>query len=149
MGDKEITKKEEKQSENKENTDFRENCFPILHNENKLFASRVNLLLVAESLLFISYVTVLCCNTNKSIFVSYTIIFSAIFLTLFIGYVNIRASINLENLKKKIDEEYPFHKKLRDERIWGSANIVLSYFITILFLITWIVFLVIQICCSV
>ena len=127
--------------------DFKKNCFKMLYHEDKLFTTRVNLLLVAESLLFLSYVTTICCEQNIKNCISVTIGITGLIMTILIGFVNIRASSNLEELKKLIDKTYPFYKKIRKKRVFGSANIVLGWIITILFILTWVVLLALNLCC--
>ena len=132
---------------NNEKNDFKdkERCFKVLEHENKLFTTRVNLLLVAESLLFLSYVTTLG-NPQINNCVVFTIGIIGLIITFLIGFVNIRASINLEKLKETIDDIYSFHKKMRQQRVFGSANIILGWILTIVFIIAWIVLLVLNTC---
>jgi len=123
-------------------------CFKILEHEDKLFTTRVNLLLVAESLLFLAYVTTICCVENIKNCVSVIFALIGLIITIFIGFVNIRASLYLKELNESIDNVFPFYKKMRRKRIFGSANIVLGWLITFIFIIAWVVLLVLNLCCD-
>ena len=101
----------------KERNDLKKHGFDLLFHEDKLFTTRVNLLLVAESLLFISYVTSLNMELNKCI--SVVISGLGITITIFFGFVNIRASENLEKLKEEIEKIFTFYQKIRKKRVWG------------------------------
>ena len=81
------------------NKDKTDSYRALLFHEDNLFANRVNLFLVAESMLFISYVTSL---GNE--YVSTIIGILGIFLTLSIGFINIRASENINILKNEMDK---------------------------------------------
>ena len=84
--------------EGDENGDFKKYAFKLLFHENTLFTSRVNLLLVAESLLAISYVTSLTSEFAIQNEIDKHIIYIGIILTSLFGIVNIRSS---RNFKKK------------------------------------------------
>jgi len=122
-------------------------CFKMLEYEDRLFTTRVNLLLIAESLLFLSYVTTICCEQYIKNCISITIGLIGLIITILIGYVNIRAFENLKKHKETIEDIFPFYKKMRQQRMLGSANMVLSWLVTIIFVIAWIVLLVINLCC--
>jgi hypothetical protein len=120
---------------------FKKYALDFLSHENKLFTSRVNLLLVAESLLFISYVTSLTSNIAINNNVHYLLCFLGIAITILFWLINARSARNLERLKLTIDDALPFHKKLRSMRsnpkIPFSTNIALSWILSFVFLYIW------------
>ena len=117
--------------------------------EDRLFSNRVNLFLVAESMLFVSYVTALSIgNLNKC--VSVIIGGLGITITILFGIVNINASGNLDKLKEKLADEDAVYKKLRNERkerLFPSANIFLGWLLIIAFFIAWFSLLFLKFCC--
>lgn len=111
----------------------------LLH-EDTVFTNRVNFFLVAESMLFVSYGTII--NAlQPNIIVICTIAILGIIFTLAWMFVNGRQKYNLEKLKRKVEEVDPDYKDTRMGRAPGSATLVLAYILPGATLIAWIVML--------
>jgi hypothetical protein len=121
-------------------------------NEDSLFTNRINLLFVAESMLFISYFTALGIinkiPSEMKILLNYLIIFGII-SNIFFMFVLWRQSNDIGGLKNKLENLEEIEKKeknnkiskeIKESRNWGSANIILSQLLTSLFLFIWIIF---------
>lgn len=147
-----MNKREDKMNKydfnSKDVKDFTNNglCFKLLLHENELFTNRINLFLLAESLLFLSYVTTLV-NIQINNCISVLINILGIAITILFGYVIVRHANNLESLKTTIDEYFPFHKKIRGRRTGIPTNIVLSWILIFVFLITWLILFVLILNC--
>lgn len=114
--------------------------------EDELFSNRVNLFLVAESMLFISYVTSLnILALNKCISIVIGIL--GITVTVLCGFVNIRASTALNKLKDRLEETDNVYESLRKEHGQVSVNVVLGWLLTIAFFVVWISLLILNFCC--
>ena len=108
-----------------------------LRREDELFTSRLNLFLVAESLLFLSYATFLgVLNLNNLII--YEINLLGICITFIYAVVINRSAIYIDEIRGKLTDIYPNYKELKDERE-GKGN-VNNWFrsLPIVFIIAWI-----------
>lgn len=78
-------------------------------NEDSLLNSRANLLFVAESILYLGFISALQMRSNIDIIISG----SGILVTwLFISILKI-TRINLEYVKKKLRTEFPYYEKIK------------------------------------
>lgn len=95
--------------------------FDMIRNEDRLFTSRVNLLLVVESLLFLSFayfVTLIVYGlTYAQIIVIFGLFMSSIFL-----FICGRHFYDFEVLKQKYEKAFPAYKLARRSRLMGNYN---------------------------
>lgn len=111
----------------------------LLH-EDTLFTNRVNFFLVAESMLFVSYVTAInALQPNKVVI--HTIAILGVVYTIIWWFVCGRQQYNLEKLKEKVEEVDPDYKDTRIGRAPGPATFVLAHILPAVTLIAWIVML--------
>ena len=106
-----------------------------LQNENNQFTQRINLFFLAESMLFISYVTSLNIN-NISLLIPFLLIFVGTATTVFIMFVLWRQAECIQNTKNRLREIDNFYDEiinLRKEQK-GAANIVVSQLLPGIFL---------------
>ena len=143
---KEIEEKK-KLEEEKKNWNWRNLIFNELKREDGLFTSRVNLFLVAESLLFLSYIASLDVEKCDKC-VSGIIVFLGLLITIFYLIILPRHTVNIDRLKTELEKKDSLYKKMKHEiMIPGYANTTLGMALPITFLAGWIALLAIKFCC--
>ena len=122
--------------------------FKVLEREDNLFASRVNFLLVAESMLFISFVTAKAYIGNNSDLELDSLIINllGIGITILLGFVNIRHNYYIFHVRKEIDTDNIFTEYKDAKERWQKlphwpTNPILSWYLTWIFLSVWLSFL--------
>jgi Ca2+/Na+ antiporter len=130
--------------EDADNRTFERNCdrrLSRLHQEDNLFTSRINLFLVAESMMLISYITSLnlgILNKWISIMLScLAILISCVFLLILYNH-----SIHIRQLRVSLEDMYPEYKEERDKKPIVYANVFLGIILPLIFCIVWIAFLI-------
>ena len=114
-----------------------------LRREDELFTNRLNLFLVAESLLFLSFATFLgVLKLNKIIIYEMSLL--GIIITFIYAVVINRSVIYIDEIKGRLEDIYPNYLELKNERI-GKGN-VNNWFriLPIVFIITWIMLFIIK-----
>ena len=130
--DKEKNIKKEKE---KEDNNFLKFVYNYLRDEDKLFTSRVNLFIVSQSLLFISYFTYLTIEDSNK-YIGLVIISLGMVVAFLYLFIFSRHRANFDLLKKQL-EHYRYYKNIRNITIEGYANPVLGWCLPIAFLIVW------------
>ena len=115
-----------------------------LYQEDKLFANRINFLLVAESMLLVSYVTARFKDLEQ---VSWVIALLGIGFTVFLGFVNIRNNYYIYYMKKDIEKVITEYARVKNrwQKIPYPANPILSWGLTGLFLYVCLYFLILDV----
>ena len=132
--------------ENKKDKYMAELLGKNIDKEDELFTRRVNLFLVAESLFFVSYVTLLTISDlNKcNLFI---IIFLGIAVTVMYWFILSIQIENIKRLKDRLEGIDPIYKKKKREIMKpGHANTVLGIILPVVFLVAWVALLVINCC---
>jgi len=125
----------------KDSKEYGKFIMDFIYHEDRIFTSRVNLFLIAESLLILSYVTILCNNLREF---SYLLGLTGIIITSFYFKVLSGNYKILEKLKKvALDEEKdycPHYRKMkRDIYFRHRSNLILGISIPGVFLTLWII----------
>ncbi len=110
-----------------------------LHQENEIFSSRLNLLLVGESMLLVSYVSSLALNESIKSWLPYTLCFLGILITAVFWTMIIEHSKYISKLSKKIKEDFPEIGILKENPV-GAITIFLSLMIPLIFIFIWGIF---------
>lgn len=107
-----------------------------LHQENEIFSSRLNLLLVGESMLLVSYVSSLALNDSIKSWLPYTLCFLALLITAVFWAIIIEHSKYISKLAKKIKDDFPDVGILKENPV-GAITIFLSLMIPLIFICIW------------
>ena len=109
-----------------------------IHQEDNLFTSRINLFLVAESMLLISYVTSLNFSKDNDL-IGLLLIILAIALTLVFWNILNKNVDYIKQLRTNLEDAYPSYKEERDKKPITYANDLLGFVLPFVFLIVWII----------
>ena len=111
-----------------------------LHQENEIFSSRLNLLLVGESMLLVSYVSSLALNDSIKSWLPFTLCILGILITaVFWTIINDHRKYIIK-LHNKIKEEFPKVEILKENPV-STITYFLSLMIPSIFIAIWGVFL--------
>ena len=111
-----------------------------LHQENEIFSSRLNLLLVGESMLLVSYVGALSLDDSTKSWLLWTLCILGILITSVFWVIIIEHSGYISKLERKIKENFPKVGILKENPV-GTITSFLSIMIPLIFITVWGVFL--------
>ncbi|MCJ7697469.1 MAG: hypothetical protein MUO73_03965 [Thermoplasmata archaeon] len=116
--------------------DYAELVLDELCREDNLFTNRLNLFLVAESLLFLSYATFLGIDDDINIIIRIMGVIGAV-VTLIYSLILGRSIMYITELHGRLQTLYPNYQRLRNDRLGrGNVNTWL-WLLTIVFLFAW------------
>ena len=111
-----------------------------LHQENQIFSSRLNLLLVGESMLLVSYVGALSLDASTKSWLLWTLCILGIFITAVFWVIIIDHSKYIIKLHNKIKKDFPDVGILKENPV-STITFFLSIMIPLVFISVWGVFL--------
>ena len=107
-----------------------------LHQENEIFSSRLNLLLVGESMLLVSYVSSLALNDSIKSWLPSTLCFLGILITAVFWTIINEHRRYIIKLHDKIKEGFPKVEILKENPV-SSITYFLSLMIPLIFICLW------------
>ena len=111
-----------------------------LHQENEIFSSRLNLLLVGESMLLVSYVSSFALETSIKRWLPYTLSILGILITIVFWIIINEHRKYIIKLHNKIKDDFKEVPILYENPV-SAITFFLSLMIPSIFIATWIVFL--------
>ena len=122
---------------NNEEHDYAKLLLEELRREDKIFTSRFNLFLIAESLLFLSYATFLNITVDNKIIIGIMGLL-AISITIVYSVILRRTHKRIGEIRDALEETYPNYKKFVDMRVCKGYVHLWLWRLTLLFLLAWI-----------
>ena len=117
--------------------DYVELILDELRKDDELFTSRLNIFFLAESLLFLSYATLIQNGNNGKILLFMGLL--AILITFIYLVVISRTAIYINELKGRLIPLYPNYARFRRERVTPSGVNYLLVSLPLVFLVAWII----------
>lgn len=125
-----------KEKTKNEENDYAKLLLDELRREDKLFTSRFNLFLIAESLLFLSYATLIVHeNINKSIIVIIGLL--AFLITIVYSIILRRTKSRIGEIRDELRIANSNYKRFEDMRISKGNVHLLLWRLTLLFFFAW------------
>jgi len=106
-----------------------------LHQENEIFSSRLNLLLVGESMLLVSYVSALSLDSSKRWILFILSILGLLITTVFMVIIR-EHSKYISRLVEKMKNDYPGIDILKENPV-GAITRYLSFMVPSIFFSIW------------
>jgi hypothetical protein len=126
-----------KEKTKNEENDYAKLLLDELRREDKLFTSRFNLFLIAESLLFLSYATLIVHeNINKSIIVIIGLL--AFLITIVYSIILRRTKSRIGEIRDELRIANSNYKRFEDMRISKGNVHLLLWRLTLLFFFAWV-----------
>lgn len=128
---------ERKEKTNNNEQNYAKLLLDELRREDKLFTSRFNLFLIAESLLFLSYAILIGNgNINKSIIVIIGLL--AFLITIVYSIILRRTKSHIGEIREELRIVNPNYKRFEDMRISKGNVHLLLWRLTLLFFFAWV-----------
>ena len=109
-----------------------------LHQENQIFSSRLNLLLIGESMLLVSYVSTLNLDATIKSWMPFTLSILGSVITFVFWIIIWDHSNYIRKLAKKLKEDFPDVGILKENPV-SAITIFLSIMIPLIFILIWII----------
>lgn len=126
--------------------DYAELILDELRKDEELFTSRLNLFLVAESLLFLSYATFMNIGGIDEKIMGLTGVLAILITFIYLVVIN-RTVIYINELKRRLMKIYPNYDTFRTDRICaGNVNNCLRC-LPLIFFVAWIILFIFNLNC--
>ncbi len=107
-----------------------------LHQENVIFSSRLNLLLIGESMLLVSYVSSLALNDSIKSWLPFTLCTLGVTITFVFSIIIIEHRKYIIKLHNKIKKEHSYVEILKENPV-STITYFLSLMIPTIFILIW------------